>query len=281
MADLIHPTALVDASARIGSDVKIGAFSIVGPDVTLEAEVELGHHVVLEGAVVVGARTRIGHASIVGGAPQHLRFTDRTQSGVRIGAGTVIREHVTVHRAITDGGWTEVGGDCYLMATCHVGHDCHLADGVIVTSFVGLSGHCEIDHHATIGGMAGLHQFVRVGEHAFVGGLAKVVADVPPYVIVDGMPATARGINVIGLRRAGMLPGDRRALQDAYRILYRSGLGPGRAVERIRAELGESIPVRRLVEFVAASRRGICKSAADVESSVGAGSALVDDERTE
>jgi UDP-N-acetylglucosamine acyltransferase len=260
MADAIHPTAHIDPRAKFGSGVTIGAFSLVGPDVTLEDGVEVGHHAILEAAVVVGARAKIGHGSVVGGAPQDLKFKDGTPSGVRIGADTVLREYVTIHRATRPEGWTEIGRECLLMGASHVGHDCRIGDGVIVINYAGITGHCEIGDRATVGGLSGLHPFTRVGEHAYIGGCSKVVADVPPFMIVDGVPATARAVNVIGLRRGGITPRERRALQDAYRILYRSGLAPRTAVERMREELGGSDAVMRLVRFIEGCRRGICGS---------------------
>jgi UDP-N-acetylglucosamine acyltransferase len=258
MSDAIHPSAIVDPRARLDASVQVGAFSVIGPEVTLEAGVEIGHHVVLEGRVTLGARVKVGHGSVLGGPPQDLKWKDGTPSGVRVGAGTVIREHVTVHRSTRADGWTEIGRECLVMALSHVAHDCRLGDGVIVINYAGITGHCEIGDRATIGGLAGMVPFTRVGAYAYVGGMAKLTADVPPYVLVEGQPATARAINVIGLRRAGMSVTDRRTLQDAFRILYRSGLGPARAIERIREELPATEPVRRLLDFVAdASRHGI------------------------
>jgi UDP-N-acetylglucosamine acyltransferase len=257
-ADAIHPTAIVDARARIGAGVRIGAFSIVGPEVTLEAEAEVGHHVVLEGPVRVGARVKIGHASMVGGLPQDLKYKAGTPSGVTIGAATVIREHVTIHRSTRADRWTEVGPDCLIMASSHIAHDCRLGSGAIIINYAGLTGHCEIGDRATIGGLTGLAPFTRVGAHAYVGGMSKVIADVPPFMLVDGMPATARGVNVVGLRRAGMSATDRRLLQDAYRLLYRSGLSPRRAVARIGEELPGTEAIRLLLDFIAGGRRGIC-----------------------
>lgn len=258
MPERIHATAIVDPAARLGRGVTVGAFTIVGPGVTLGDGVELGHHVVLEGTVELGDHVKIGHGSVVGSPPQDVKFRDGTPSGVRIGARTVLREHVTIHRATTPGAWTEIGTDGLIMSTSHVAHDCRIGHGVIVINYAGIAGHCEIGDRATIGGIAGLHPFTRVGEYAYVGGAAKVVSDVPPYVLVDGMPATARGINVIGLRRAGMAPAERRALQEAFRILYRSGLAPASALARLREECGSSPGVLKLIDFVAASKRGIC-----------------------
>jgi len=257
-AESIHPTAIVDPRATVGPGVRIGAFSIVGPEVTIGEDVEIGHHVVLEGRLVIGPRVRIGHGSVLGGPPQDLKFKEGTPSGVRIGAGTVIREYVTIHRATEAEGWTEIGADCLLLAMSHVAHDCRLGDGVIVINYAGLTGHCEIGERATIGGLTGVVPFTRVGAYAYIGGCGKVTADVPPYMLADGLPATVRGVNVVGLRRAGMPAADRRALQDAYRLLYRSGLSPGGALERIRRELPASEPIVRLTDFIAASRRGIC-----------------------
>jgi UDP-N-acetylglucosamine acyltransferase len=251
----IHASAVVDKSTALGADVRIGAFCVVGPETTLGDGVELGHHVVTEGKVVLAPRVKIGHGTVLGGVPQDLKFKPGTPSGVRIGEGTVVREYVTVHRSTQAEGWTEIGRDSLVMAMSHVAHDCRVGNGVIIINYAGITGHCEIGDRATIGGYAGVVPFTRVGAHAYVGGMAKVNADVPPYVIVDGQPATARGVNVIGLRRAGMTPTDRRTLQDAFRILYRSRLARGRAVARIREELPMTEPIRTLLEFIDGAHR--------------------------
>ena len=237
---------------------RIGAYSIVGPQVTLGAAVEIGHHVVLEGRVLLGAGVKIGHGALIGGEPQDVKFKRDTPTGVRIGAGTVIREQVTIHRATKPESWTEIGADCLLLAASHVAHDCRLGTRVIVINYAGITGHCDIGDYATIGGLTGLAPFTRVGSWAYVGGCAKVTSDVPPFMIADGVPATVRGVNVIGLRRGGVSPADRRLLQDAHRLLYRSGLSPARALERMRVELPRRPLVDLLVEFVGASRRGVC-----------------------
>jgi len=257
-ADGVHPTALVDPGATVHPGVRIGAFSVVGRDVTIGAGAEIGHHCVLEGRLEIGPRVKIGHGSVVGGPPQDVKYKDGTQSGVRIGSGTVIREYVTIHRATRADGWTEVGDGCLVMTMSHIAHDCRVGDGAIIINYAGITGHCEIGERATIGGLTGIVPFTRVGAYAYVGGFSKVTADVPPYMLADGIPAAAHGINVVGLRRVGMPASDRRVLQDAYRILYRSGLAPGAALERIRRELPAAAPVTRLVQFIEGSRRGIC-----------------------
>ena len=256
--DGIHPTAVIDPKAQVAASARVGAFSVIGPDVTIAADAEIGHHCVLEGRVEIGERAKIGHGTILGGRPQDLKFKDGTPSGVRIGADTAIREYVTIHRATHAEEWTEIGAGCLIMAMSHVAHDCRLGDGVILINYAGITGHCVIGERATIGGYVGIVPFVRVGAYAYIGGCSKVIADVPPFVLADGNPASALGINVVGLRRAGMNAADRRLLQDAYRVLYRSGLAPLRAVERIRQELPASGPILKMLEFIAGSRRGIC-----------------------
>jgi UDP-N-acetylglucosamine acyltransferase len=253
-----HPTAILDPKARLGACVRVGAYSIVGPEVVLEDGVEIGHHVVLEGPVVVGKGAKVGHGSIVGALPQDLKFKDGTPSGVLIGAGATLREYVTVHRATHAGAFTTIGPGCLLMSMCHVAHDCRLGEGVIVINYAGITGHCEIDEYATVGGLTGVHPFSRIGAYAYVGGCSKIIADVPPYTTVDGAPATARGINVIGLRRRGIGGEDRQLLRAAFRILYRAGLSPRGAVARIREELPASPHIARLLEFIETSKRGIC-----------------------
>ena len=155
MTASIHPTALVDPKATLAPGVRIGPFSVIGPEVVMAADVEIGNHVTLEGLVILGAGVKVGHGAVLGGLPQDLKFRDGTPSGVRIGAGTVIREHVTIHRATTPDGWTDIGRHCLLMATSHVAHDCRLADDVIVINCAGIGGHCVIGERATVGGLTG------------------------------------------------------------------------------------------------------------------------------
>jgi UDP-N-acetylglucosamine acyltransferase len=256
-AEGIHPTAIIDPRARLGPAVGVGAYSVIGPEVVLGAGSEVGHHVVLEAAVSVGERSRIGHGSIIGGAPQDLKYREGTPSGVRIGVGTVIREHVTIHRATRENGWTQIGDNCFVMASSHIAHDCVIGDHVIIINYAGLTGHVRVEDRATVGGLSGIHPFARIGTYAYIGGCSKVNQDVPPFVIADGVPATARSVNVVGLRRGGVGVEDRRQIQAAFRILYRSGLSPATAIGRIRAELTLTPLLAHLVEFVETSKLGI------------------------
>lgn len=274
--DAIHPTALVDPQANVATGVSVGAFSVVGPEVTLGPGVELGHHVVLEGRVVLEAGVKVGHGAVIGGEPQDLKFKPGTPSGVRIGPQTVIREYVTIHRATTPEGWTEVGAGCLVMGLSHIAHDCRVGNHVIIINYAGITGHCQIGDHATIGGYAGIVPFTRIGTHAYLGGCSKITADLPPFMLADGHPATVRGVNVIGLRRAGVAPADRRALQEAHRLLYRSSLSPQKAVERMRREVPATPLVEQLIQFVTSARRGLCGPPEGWGNSAASGAATAD-----
>jgi UDP-N-acetylglucosamine acyltransferase len=254
----IHPTAVVDPRAVLGPGARVGAFSVIGPEVVVGPGAEIGNHVTLESRVVLDAGVKVGHGAVLGGAPQDLKFKAGTVSGVRVGAGTVIREYVTIHRATTPEGWTEIGRDCLLMATVHVAHDCRLADGVIMINGAGLAGHCTVGERATVGGLSGIAPFLRIGTLAYLGGVSGLTMDLPPFMLAAGRPATVRGVNVVGLRRAGVGPADRRTIQTAHRLLYREGLSPKAALDRIRLEVPPTPHLTTLVEFVEAARRGIC-----------------------
>jgi len=253
----IHPTAVVDTRAELDRGVRIGPYSVIGPGARIGRDVEIGAHAVLEGRVTLGARCRVGHGAIIGGAPQDLKFRDGLPVGVAIGDETSIREYVTVHRATHAGHDTRIGQRCLVMAASHVAHDCVIGDEVIIINYAGLTGHVVVEDRVTVGGHTGLHPFARIGTYAYIGGLSKVTQDVPPFMIADGIPARAMAVNVIGMRRGGVDPGGRRQVRSAFNILYRSGLAPGAAIARVKAELGGDPLVAKLVEFVESSKLGI------------------------
>jgi UDP-N-acetylglucosamine acyltransferase len=257
-AGAIHPTAVVDSGAEIGSGVRIGPYAVIGDRVRLGDGTEVGPHAVLEGTLEVGARCRIFAGAVIGFPPQDLKFHPDTPSGVRIGAETVIREYATIHRASVPDGWTVLGDGCYIMASSHIAHDCRVGNQVILTGYTGLTGFVEVGDRAVISGLAGIHQFVRIGTLAYVGGCSRLPQDVPPYFLVAGNPAEVRGVNVVGLRRAGVPAADRLELQRAFKLLYRTGHAPEAALARIRAELTPSPYIKQLVDFIASSKRGIC-----------------------
>jgi UDP-N-acetylglucosamine acyltransferase len=257
----LHPTAIVDPRAEVDAGVRIGPYSVIGPEVRIARDAEIGAHVVLEGPVTLGARCRIGHGAVIGGEPQDLKFKPGHAVGVTIGEETSIREYVTIHRATHDGHDTIIGARCLVMASSHVAHDCVIGDEVIIINYAGLTGHVVVEDRATVGGQTGIHPFVRIGTYAYVGGCSKVTQDVPPFMMADGLPARALGVNVIGMRRGGVDASSRRQVREAFRILYRSGLAPGTAIARIKIELGGDPMVAKLVAFVEGSQRGIIPGA--------------------
>ncbi len=258
---MIHSTAVIDTRAELAAGVHVGPYSVIGPDVRIAEGTEVGAHAVLEGRVRIGARCRIGHGAVIGALPQDFKFREGTPVGVRIGDDTAIREYATIHRATHEGDDTRIGDHCLIMASSHVAHDCVIGHHVVIINYAGLSGHVTAEDRATIGGLTGIHPFSRIGTYAYIGGCSKVIQDVPPFTIVDGVPATARAVNVIGMRRGGIDVAGRRQVQAAFRVLYRSGLTPGAALKRLKEEQAAEPLVAKLVEFIEGSKRGIVPAA--------------------
>jgi UDP-N-acetylglucosamine acyltransferase len=255
----IHPTALVDSGARLAEDVRIGPYAVVESDVEVGAGSSVGAHAVLKSGLTLGRRVRVHEGAILGGDPQDLKFGGEASFAV-VGDDSVIREFATIHRSARPGGTTRVGRGCFVMGYGHIAHDCDIGDEAIVASYAALAGHIHIGARAFVSGGVVIHQFSRVGELAMIGGGSKVNLDVPPFFTVDGVPARAVGLNLVGLKRAGLGDEDLRALKRAYRLLYRSKLSSKAALTEIE-RLSNSY-ASRLVEFVRSSERGICRDRA-------------------
>jgi UDP-N-acetylglucosamine acyltransferase len=234
----IHPTAIIEEGVTLGAGCVVQAHAIIRR-----------HTVLAEGVVV--------HPfAVIGGDPQYLKFDPATVSGVRIGAGTVIREHVTLNRSIHPGQDTVIGARCFLMANVHAGHDCIVADDVVLANNVMLAGHVEVGGFTFIGGGAGIHQFVRIGEGAMVAGLARITKDVAPFLMVaerDEVP----GFNVVGLKRRGFSRDAIRELKESFRAVF-SGGDPRKAAAPLAAVV-KSAEARRFLEFFAAGKRGFAR----------------------
>jgi UDP-N-acetylglucosamine acyltransferase len=249
----VHATAIVSPDARLGRDVIVGPCAVIEERTAIGDGCEIRAHAVVKRYTSLGSGNRVHEGAVLGGEPQDLSFAGG-ETGLLIGDRNVIREGATIHRSTKAGGSTVVGSDCFLMACVHVAHDNRIGDRVILANNVMLAGHVEIGERAFLGGGAGVHQFCRVGRLAMVGGNAKVVQDCLPFVITDGHPARARGLNVVGLRRAGVTASRLRTLEEAYRLLLRSGLLLEPALERI-ASLQDPL-ADEIVAFVRGSRRG-------------------------
>ena len=249
----VHPGAIVSPQARLGRDVVVGPFAVVEDGAALGDGCEVRAHAVVKRGTTLGAGNRVHEGVVLGGEPQDLSFSG-AETGVVAGERNVFREGVTVHRSTRPGGATRIGSDCFLMAYVHVAHDNRIGDGVIIANNVALAGHVEIGDRAFLGGLVGVHQFCRIGRLAMIGGASKVVQDCLPFVITDGHPARARGLNAVGLRRAGLGAAQLRALKEGYRLLLRSGLPLAEALERM-ATVGDPL-VDEMAAFVQGSKRG-------------------------
>ena len=219
----IHPLAAVSPYAILGRDVKIGPFSVVEPGVEIGEGTTLASRVVVRTGTTLGRDNIVCEGTVLGGMPQHLHMPE-FPGRVVIGDGNVIRENVTVHRAMEAENVTQIGNSCLLMVGAHVAHDCKVGDNVILTNNSLLGGHVTVGDRAFVSGGVAVHQFCRIGRLAMVGGLARVTRDVPPFVTIDGGSTMVVGLNRVGLRRAGFSTQELIDLKEAYRVIYRSGL---------------------------------------------------------
>lgn len=257
MASKIHPTAIVDPRAQLGQDCEIGPYCVIGPDVRLGDRCRLHSHVVIDGHTILGADNEIYPFASIGLKTEDLKWRGGV-TWTRIGDRNTIRECVTINSATGDGEATVIGSDNHITSASHIGHNSVIGNGCILAS-AGLAGHVIIEDQAVVGGKSVVHQFCRVGRMAMVGGLARVVQDVPPYMMAEGHPAVTRTINRVGLERRGVPQATQHALRRAYKLLFREGLSLKEAVARIEAELPRLPELEHLVAFVRSSQRGLCR----------------------
>ncbi len=252
---MIHPTAIVHPKAKVDPTVKVGPYAIIDEGVEVGEHCTIGPYVYLTGLTSIGAYNRFFAGAVIGEAPQDLKYRG-APSRLRIGGHNIFREHVTVHRANNPEEETVVGSHNLLMAHCHVGHNCRLADHIIIANGALLGGHVSVDARALISGNCLVHQFVRVGTLALMQGGSAISKDLPPYTVARGDNGIC-GLNTIGLRRAGIAPAERLELRQLYHALFRQGINLRHALAAA-AEQFTSGPARVMLEFLAGSRRGVC-----------------------
>jgi UDP-N-acetylglucosamine acyltransferase len=253
---IIHPTAIVHPKASIADDVQIEAYAILEEDVVIGRGTRVGSCVRIQSGTRIGENVRIAHGAALGSVPQDLKFRGE-KTYLHIGDFTDIREFCVFSRGTGENGQTRIGKHCLLMAYAHVAHDCTLGDHVILANAVNMGGHVTVEDYAIVGGVVPIHQFVRIGCHSMIGGGFRVPKDVPAYILAGSEPLCFRGLNSVGLRRRGFSKETRQALQQAYRILYRSGLNVSQALERIEAECEQTPEVKHAVTLIRESKRGI------------------------
>lgn len=250
----IHPTAVIDPGAKIDPSTAIGPYTIIGPNVTMGKNNRIGPFCVIENTVMGDDNEVISHASI-GVKPQDLSYNG-VPSMVIMGSHNKIRECVTIHRSTSVEHPTRLGDGCLLMANSHVAHDCQLGNHIILANSTGIAGHVQLDDRVITSGMVGVHQFVRVGKLAMLSGGAMVPLDIPPFCTAQGERARLVGLNVVGMRRAGMKREEIMAVKRAFKTLFRSKLMLNEAIKQLEAE--NPIPaVKEILQFCKNSKRGI------------------------
>jgi UDP-N-acetylglucosamine acyltransferase len=251
----IHPTAVLSAEADLGEDVQVGPYVVIEGEVRIGAGcvVRPGAHLV--GPLTMGCQNTVYSGAVLGEQPQHLRYAGEPTRLV-IGDHNVIREHVTIHRGTTQSWETRIGNHNFLMAHSHIAHDCKIGNHCIIANGALLAGHCVLEDNVYLSGNCALHQFVHVGRLALLSGVSASTKDIPPFIIQQRMNCVV-GVNVVGMRRAGIPPASIEAIRRAFHLLYRSHLVLPAALEQIERELGHVAEVVEMLAFIRASTRGI------------------------
>lgn len=257
---MIHPTAIISPQAELGKNVRVGPYCIIGSHVILGDGCVLHSHVVIEGRSTFGKNNEFFPFAVIGGKTQDLKYIGEPTC-LEVGDHNVFRENTTVHRGTFAGLPTRIGSHNLILCYSHIAHDCQLGDHIILSNSTGIAGHVEIGDHAIVSGLAAVHQFVRIGKHAIIGGCAKIVQDVPPFMIIDGNPATTRGLNLIGLQRRGFAETDVRDLKSAYKRLFlKKDQNLANSLSSLKATSAAlSSNVEHLIHFIEHSQRGITR----------------------
>lgn len=261
-ATSLHPTAIIEPGAGLGAGVEVGAYAFIGARAQLGDGCIVHHHATVDGLTVLGAGCELFPYACIGLKTQDLKFRGG-QPGLRVGSHNVFREFVTVHAATNDGDFTVIGNHNHFLAYTHVAHDCVLGSHIIASNSATLAGHVHLGDHVVIGGFGGVHQFCRIGRYAMISACAKVVKDVPPFMLADGTPAEIRGFNRIGLERGGFSAEQLERVKSAYKLLYRSGYNRAQALTELAARADANTPeIAELIAFAGASERGLTPGSA-------------------
>jgi len=256
---LIHPSAIISSKAKLADNVSVGPYSIISDFVTIGADTKIGAHCVIEGNTLIGKNCEIFTGAVVGSRPQDLKFKGE-KVFLEIGNNNIIREYCTLNPGTGEGAKTIVGDNNLLMAYSHVAHDCRVGNGCVLANNSTLAGHVVIEDKAVIGGIVAIHQFVRIGMLSIIGGCSKVVQDIPPFSTCDGHPARVYGLNLIGLRRKGISHEAIKKIDQAFKLIFNSGLSAKHALEKVENEVEKTEEIVYLVNFVKSSERGLTRS---------------------
>jgi UDP-N-acetylglucosamine acyltransferase len=251
----IHPTAILSPETELGEGVEIGPYVVTEGKVKIGPQCVIKPHVYLVGNLTLGRGNVVGAGSVLGEKPQHLRYNNEATS-VEIGDNNIFREHVTVHRATTHSWVTRIGNHNFFMAASHVAHDCVVGNRCIFANGALLGGHCQLADNVIISGNAAVHQFLRIGRLALLSGCSATTKDIPPFIIQQEHD-TVVGVNVVGMRRAGMNSEQINGVRRAFRLLFREGLTLPVAIQHIETEVGHIDTVQEMLTFLKACPRGI------------------------
>lgn len=256
---MTQPFACIHPDAKIAENVVIEPFCVIEKNVTIGAGTHIGPNVTIYENTVIGENCRIFPGAVVGAIPQDLKFKGE-QTYTIIGNNTTLRECVTVHRGTASKGKTVIGDNCLVMAYCHVAHDCHLNNNIIMSNATQLAGEVEVDDFAIIGGGTLVHQFSHIGSHVMIQGGSKINKDIPPYVIAAREPIAYCGINSVGLNRRGFTPEQIHTIQEAYRLIYQGGMIVSQALDTIEATMPQTPERDAILHFIRNSERGIVRN---------------------
>ena len=251
---MIHPTAIIHPNARLGASVHVGPYAIIDENVELGPDCVVGPYVYLTGQTVIGPENRFYAACVIGEAPQDVKYHGEP-TGLRIGKGNSFREHVTVHRSTKPGEETNIGSENYFMANAHIAHNCQIGNSVIIANAAALGGYAIVEDRAFISANCLIHQFCRVGTLALMQGGSAVSKDLPPFTLAKNINELC-GLNVVGMRRAGLTSEERLELKRLYHALFRSGRNLRTALAEARKE-NWSGPAGTLLQFIESSKRGV------------------------
>ena len=254
----IHPTAIVDKKAKLADDVEVGPYAIIGPNAEIGKGSIIGPRVTVEGYTIIGEGARIFTGAVIGSAPQDLKYKGE-KTFLKIGKKNIIREYVTMNPGTEEGTFTSVGDENLFMAYSHVAHNCRVGNNCVIANAGTLAGHVTLEDKVVLGGFAGVHQFTRVGKMSIIGGCSKVTQDIPPFSTCDGNPARVYGLNLIGVRRAGMPRKAQRELKKAFKILFHSRLALKNSIAKVKKEIASIEEVEYLLNFLKDSERGISR----------------------
>ncbi len=256
---MIHNTAIIDASAEIGTNVSIGPYCLVGANVTIGENSILESHVVIKRDTDVGKDNHFYQFCSIGEDCQDKKYAGESTKLV-IGDGNVFRECVTVHRGTTqDQGLTSIGNDNLFMAYVHIAHDCMIGNHTILANNASCAGHAHINDWAILGGMSGVHQFCHIGAHSFLAAGAIMLRDLPPFVMAGGTVVKPYGINTEGIKRRGFDKDEVMSIRRAYKTIYRKGLTVEEAIAELQQSAPTSLSVKSMIDFIASSSRGIIR----------------------